>query len=195
LCPDRWSRIENVGINPTRAGLFDVLRTMGADIRFEKPRTVGGEPVADLMVRASSLTADRGAARDRASMIDEFPILFVAAAFASGRTVARGLEELRVKESDRIAVMADGLRAIGVVGRGAARRPDRPWPRRRAAAGGATDRHPPRSSHRHELRGRGAALRPPDHDRRHGPGRDQLPGLCELPDALGAEVEQPAEAA
>jgi len=113
LVPGSDIRIDNVGINPTRAGLFDMLRLMGADLTFEDVRTVGGEPVADLIVRASSLTGIEVPPEVAPSMIDEYPVLFVAAALAKGRTVLRGLEELRVKESDRIAVMAEGLRAIG----------------------------------------------------------------------------------
>jgi 3-phosphoshikimate 1-carboxyvinyltransferase len=105
--------IENVGLNPTRAGVFEVLRLMGGDIRFVNPRDVGGEPVADLHVRGSALTGIDVPPDIAPSMIDEFPVLFVAAALAKGRTVTRGLEELRVKESDRLAVMAEGLRAIG----------------------------------------------------------------------------------
>jgi 3-phosphoshikimate 1-carboxyvinyltransferase len=105
--------IENVGLNPTRAGLYDVLRMMGADIAYLDEREVGGEPVADLRVRASALTGIEVPPDIAPSMIDEFPILFVAAALAQGRTVTRGLEELRVKESDRLAAMAAGLRAIG----------------------------------------------------------------------------------
>jgi 3-phosphoshikimate 1-carboxyvinyltransferase len=105
--------VENVGINPTRAGLFDVLRAMGGDIRFAQERTVGGEPVADIVVRHSALTGIEVDPDIAPSMIDEFPILFVAAALAQGRTVMRGLDELRVKESDRIATMAAGLTAIG----------------------------------------------------------------------------------
>ncbi len=105
--------VENVGLNPTRAGLFTVLRLMGADIEELNPRDVGGEPVADLRVRHSALTGIE-VPRDLApSMIDEYPVLFVAAAFASGRTIARGAEELRVKESDRIAAMALALGAAG----------------------------------------------------------------------------------
>ena len=105
--------IENVGLNPTRAGLVEVLRQMGGQIDELNPREVGGEPVADLHVRHSVLT---GIAVDPAiapSMIDEFPALFVAAALAQGRTVTTGLEELRVKESDRLAVMAAALTAAG----------------------------------------------------------------------------------
>ena len=105
--------IENVGLNPTRAALFDVLRQMGGSIEEVARREVGGEPVADLRVRHSVL---RGVEVDPAvapSMIDEFPILFVAASLAQGRTVTRGLDELRVKESDRLAVMATALAASG----------------------------------------------------------------------------------
>ena len=105
--------IANVGLNPTRAGLYEMLRAMGGDIGFENERTVGGEPVADLRVKASALTGIAVPPSIVPSMVDEFPILFVACALAQGRSVLRGLDELRVKESDRIAVMAAGLRAIG----------------------------------------------------------------------------------
>jgi 3-phosphoshikimate 1-carboxyvinyltransferase len=113
LVPGSDVTVENVGLNPTRAGLFEVLRLMGGDIEFVDQREVGGEPVADLRVRGSTLKGIEVPPDIAPSMIDEFPILFVAAALAGGRTVTRGLEELRVKESDRIAVMAEGLRAIG----------------------------------------------------------------------------------
>ena len=106
--------IANVGLNPTRAGLVEVLQAMGGDIMLLDPREVGGEPVADLHVRHSAL---KGIDVDPAvapSMIDEYPILFVAAALAGGRTTTTGLDELRVKESDRLSVMATGLKAIGV---------------------------------------------------------------------------------
>ncbi|MCW5647549.1 MAG: 3-phosphoshikimate 1-carboxyvinyltransferase [Sphingopyxis sp.] len=113
IVPGSDVTITNVGLNPTRAGLIEVLRQMGGDIELIDPREVGGEPVADLRVRHSAL---KGVDVDPAiapSMIDEFPILFVAAALAGGRTVTTGLDELRVKESDRLAVMATGLTAIG----------------------------------------------------------------------------------
>ncbi len=106
--------IANVGLNPTRTGLFTALRMMGADITPENPRTVGGEPVADLRVRHARLNAIEVPTDLAPSMIDEYPILFVAATCATGRTVARGAHELRVKESDRIAAMATALGAIGV---------------------------------------------------------------------------------
>jgi len=113
LVPGSDVIVENVGLNPTRAGLFEVLREMGGHIEYLDSREVGGEPVADLRVRGSTLRGIEVPADIVPSMVDEFPILFVAAALAEGRTVTRGLEELRVKESDRIAVMAEGLRAIG----------------------------------------------------------------------------------
>jgi 3-phosphoshikimate 1-carboxyvinyltransferase len=106
--------VRNVGLNPTRIGLLTALRMMGADITELDPRTVGGEPVADLRVRHASLTAIDVPADLAPSMIDEYPVLFVAAAFATGRTTARGAHELRVKESDRIATMAAALGACGV---------------------------------------------------------------------------------
>jgi 3-phosphoshikimate 1-carboxyvinyltransferase len=106
--------VANVGLNPTRAGLFEVLRMMGADITEENPRIVGGEPVADLRVRHAALRAVDVPHHLAPSMIDEYPVLFVAAAFAEGRTVARGAHELRVKESDRIVAMAQALGACGV---------------------------------------------------------------------------------
>ncbi len=106
--------LEHVGINPTRTGVIDILRLMGADIAVLNERESGGEPVADLRVRAAPL---QGIAIPPALVplaIDEFPAIFVAAACAAGETVLTGAEELRVKESDRIQVMADGLRALGV---------------------------------------------------------------------------------
>ncbi|TXC70148.1 3-phosphoshikimate 1-carboxyvinyltransferase [Sphingomonas ginsenosidivorax] len=106
--------VRNVGLNPTRIGLITALRMMGADIAELDPRTVGGEPVADLRVRHAALTAIDVPANLAPSMIDEYPVLFVAAAFATGRTTARGAHELRVKESDRIATMAAALGACGV---------------------------------------------------------------------------------
>jgi 3-phosphoshikimate 1-carboxyvinyltransferase len=113
LVPGSEIVVENVGLNPTRAGLFEILRAMGADLTFEDERIVGGEPVADIRVRYSRLEGVEVPPEIAPSMIDEFPILFVAAALAKGRTVTRGLEELRVKESDRLALMATGLARLG----------------------------------------------------------------------------------
>ncbi len=105
--------VENVGLNPTRAALFDVLRQMGGSIEEIDRRDVGGEPVADLRVRHSALAGIEVDPAVAPSMIDEFPVLFVAAALAEGRTVTSGLDELRVKESDRLAAMAAALAAAG----------------------------------------------------------------------------------
>jgi 3-phosphoshikimate 1-carboxyvinyltransferase len=106
--------IRNVGLNPTRAGLVELLRSMGGAVEIVDPREVGGEPVGDLRIRHSALSGVEPDPAAVPSMVDEFPIAFIAAACAKGRSVFRGLEELRVKESDRIAAMANGLRAIGV---------------------------------------------------------------------------------
>lgn len=114
IVPGSEITIHNVGLNPTRAGLFTALRMMGADITEVDARTVGGEPVADLIVRHAALKAIEVPPDLAPSMIDEYPVLFVAAALAEGRTVARGAHELRVKESDRIAAMAAALGACGV---------------------------------------------------------------------------------
>jgi 3-phosphoshikimate 1-carboxyvinyltransferase len=106
--------MEHVGMNPTRTGVIDILTRMGADIRIDSPREVGGEPVADLHVRSAPLHGIDIPPELVPLAIDEFPVLFVAAACAEGRTVLTGAEELRVKESDRIQVMADGLATLGI---------------------------------------------------------------------------------
>ncbi len=106
--------IRDVGVNPTRTGVVDILQAMGASISLENARDMGEEPVADIRVRSSTL---RGIDVDPALVslaIDEFPVLFVAAAVADGSTRFTGIGELRVKESDRIAAMAAGLRALGI---------------------------------------------------------------------------------
>jgi 3-phosphoshikimate 1-carboxyvinyltransferase len=106
--------IENVGLNPTRDGIFRVLAQMGASIDKLDEREVGGEPVADLRVRHAPLKGIEVDPTVVPSMVDEFPVLFVAAAMAEGTTVTSGLDELRVKESDRISAMADALAGAGV---------------------------------------------------------------------------------
>jgi 3-phosphoshikimate 1-carboxyvinyltransferase len=106
--------VEHVGINPTRIGVINILKLMGADLTIENPREVGGEPVADLHVRGSRLKGIVIPEDQVPLAIDEFPALFIAAACADGETVLTGAEELRVKESDRIAVMAAGLKRLGV---------------------------------------------------------------------------------
>ena len=114
IVPGSEIRIEGVGANPTRSGLYDMLADMGGDIAFENLREVSNEPVGDLVVRHSALQGIEIPPEIAPRMIDEYPILFVAAAFARGRTRARGLAELRLKESDRIAAMAVGLSRMGV---------------------------------------------------------------------------------
>jgi 3-phosphoshikimate 1-carboxyvinyltransferase len=107
--------VPNIGLNPTRAGLFETLREMGADLTYENERIEGGEPMADLRARYSPDMVGIEVPPERAaSMIDEYPVLSVVAANATGQTVMRGVKELRVKESDRIDAMATGLRANGV---------------------------------------------------------------------------------
>ncbi len=107
--------VPGIGLNPTRAGLFTTLREMGADLTYENERTEGGEPVADLRARFSpDLKGIEVPPARAASMIDEYPVLSVVAAYAQGQTVMRGVKELRVKESDRIDAMAAGLRANGI---------------------------------------------------------------------------------
>lgn len=106
--------LEHVGINPTRTGVINILRQMGADISLLNAREVGGEPVADIRVRAAPLRGIRIPEEQVPLAIDEFPALFIAAACAEGETILSGAEELRVKESDRIQVMADGMAALGI---------------------------------------------------------------------------------
>ena len=105
--------IENVGVNPTRTGVLDALEMMGADITLENQRVVAGEPVADIRVRASSLHGCTISGDLIPRLIDEIPVLAVAAIFASGTTIIKDAEELRVKESDRITVMANQLNKMG----------------------------------------------------------------------------------
>ncbi|WP_172332108.1 3-phosphoshikimate 1-carboxyvinyltransferase [Mangrovicoccus sp. HB161399] len=114
LVPGSEILVPNIGLNPTRAGLFQTLIEMGADLTYENERLEGGEPVADLRVRHSSLKGIEVPPERAPSMIDEYPILSVLAANAEGVTVMKGVKELRVKESDRIDAMARGLEAMGV---------------------------------------------------------------------------------
>jgi 3-phosphoshikimate 1-carboxyvinyltransferase len=114
IVPGSELRLRSVMVNPLRAGLFETLREMGAELRVENRREAGGEAIADLAVAASTLRGIEVPAARAPSMIDEYPILAVAAAFASGRSVMHGLGELRVKESNRLAAVIAGLRACGV---------------------------------------------------------------------------------
>ena len=114
IAKDSRVEIKNVGINPTRTGILFILKQMGADIELKNERTIGGEPVADLVVQSAPLHGIHIDEKHVPLAIDEFPAILVAAACASGETVLSRAEELRVKESDRIAVMARGLAKIGI---------------------------------------------------------------------------------
>ena len=113
ITPGSEVTVTHVGMNPTRTGIYKMLQAMGADLTFSNEREVGGEPVADITVRHSVLRGIDVPPEVAPSMIDEFPVFFVAASMAQGRTTTSGLDELRVKESDRLALMATGLKAIG----------------------------------------------------------------------------------
>jgi 3-phosphoshikimate 1-carboxyvinyltransferase len=115
IVPGSEVTVEQVLLNPLRTGLFDTLREMGAELEISNLREEGGEPVGDDTARHSQLKGVEVPESRAPAMIDEYPILAVAAAFAEGRTVMRGIGELRVKESDRIALMAGGLEACGVM--------------------------------------------------------------------------------
>jgi len=115
IADDAEILIEKVGVNPTRTGVIAILQSMGGDIRIENPRLFGCEPVADIRVRSSALQGGPVDPELVSLAIDEFPVLFVAAASAKGKTVFSGIGELRVKESDRIAAMAAGLSKLGIV--------------------------------------------------------------------------------
>lgn len=114
IAPGSDLTLRHVGMNPTRVGVINILRLMGANIEVSNERAIGGEPVADVRVRYAPLKGIDIPEKEVPLAIDEFPVLFIAATFAEGRTTLRGAEELRVKESDRIQVMADGLAAVGV---------------------------------------------------------------------------------
>ena len=114
ITPNSDITLEHVGVNRTRTGVIDILLKMGADIRLQNERTVGGEKVADIRVRSSQLNGIDVPENLVALAIDEFPVIFIAAAYAEGKTRVTGAEELRVKESDRIQAMADGLQRLGV---------------------------------------------------------------------------------
>jgi 3-phosphoshikimate 1-carboxyvinyltransferase len=113
ITPGSEVTVTHVGMNPTRTGIYKMLEAMGADLTYSNGREVGGEPVADITARHSVLRGIEVPPDVAPSMIDEFPVFFVAASVAKGRTTTSGLDELRVKESDRLALMATGLKAIG----------------------------------------------------------------------------------
>lgn len=113
ITPGSEVTVTHVGMNPTRTGIYRMLEAMGADLIYANERIVGGEPVADITARHSALKGIEVPPDVAPSMIDEFPVFFIAASMAEGRTITSGLDELRVKESDRLALMATGLAAIG----------------------------------------------------------------------------------
>ena len=114
ITPDSNLKLEKVGINPTRIGVINILKQMGANLTLSNEADAGGEPVADIEIRYAPLHGIDIPVDQVPLAIDEFPALFIAAACAEGTTRLSGAEELRVKESDRIQVMADGLSALGV---------------------------------------------------------------------------------
>jgi len=120
MTPGSEVLLKHIGINPTRTGVIEILKLMGADLTLENQQEVGGEPVADIRVRGRKLQGVRIPEHLVPLAIDEFPMLFVAAACAEGTTIVSGAEELRVKESDRIAVMEQGLQTLGVNARSTA---------------------------------------------------------------------------
>ncbi|MDE2089337.1 MAG: 3-phosphoshikimate 1-carboxyvinyltransferase [Gammaproteobacteria bacterium] len=177
--------LEHVGVNPTRTGVIDILRRMGADIEWVNAREVGGEPVADIRVRSARLHGIRIPEELVPLAIDEFPALFIAAACAEGETVLSGAAELRVKESDRIQVMAEGLQALGIAARPT---PDGMSIRGGALGGGRVDS---RGDHRIAMAFAMAALRA------RGPlwiedctnVNTSFPGFVELARAAGLGIE------
>ena len=180
-------RLEGVGLNPLRTGLYTTLREMGADIAIEDERT--GRRRAGRRSRRSAGGELHGVevpAERAPAMIDEYPILAVAAAWRAGTTVMRGLAELRVKESDRLATMADGPGRLRRRGRGRGRRPDRPW---RAAARRRRDhRRPARPPHRDELPGAGRPRGAPVTVEGAEAIETSFPGFAALMNGLGAEI-------
>jgi 3-phosphoshikimate 1-carboxyvinyltransferase len=194
LVPGSAVTVPGIGLNPTRAGLFETLREMGADITLLDAREEGGEPVADLQVRFTALAGIEVPPERAASMIDEYPILAALAATAEGRTVMRGIKELRVKESDRIDAMARGLEACGVTveegpdflivhGRGPGGVP-----------GGVTVAS--RLDHRIAMSFLclGLAAKAPITVDDAGPIATSFPGFVDLLRGLGAEIGTPVEA-
>ncbi len=178
--------LEHVGVNPTRIGVVDILRLMGADIELLKPRLAGGEPVADLRVRHAPLRGIRIPEHLVPLAIDEFPALFIAAACAEGETVLTGAEELRVKESDRIQVMAAGLSALGI---GARPTRDGIVIQGGALSGGSVDSH---GDHRIAMSFAIAALRAgnPIHIRDCANVNTSFPDFVNLARAVGLNISR-----
>ncbi|MCG5498606.1 3-phosphoshikimate 1-carboxyvinyltransferase [Ectothiorhodospira variabilis] len=186
IAPDCELRLEHVGMNPTRTGIIDILKLMGADIQVENPREVGGEPVADLLVRSAPLRGVRIPPELVPLAIDEFPALFVAAACAQGETVLTDAEELRVKESDRIQVMAEGLTTLGIRARPT---PDGIVIEGGQFTGGTVDSH---GDHRVAMSFAMAALRAqtPIRIRHCANVNTSFPGFVQLAGRMGLNIQQ-----
>lgn len=189
ICPGADLTLRHVGMNPTRIGVLHVLRAMGADITESAHQTIGGEPVADLRVRAAPLQGIRIDPAWVPLAIDEFPALFIAAACAEGTTELTGAQELRVKESDRIQVMAEGLKSVGmpvevladgmrIVGRGGQATP---------FAGGTVNSH---ADHRIAMSFAVAALRSSGPIRINDTANvaTSFPGFVQLANRVGLQV-------
>ena len=181
--------VPGVSQNLTRNGLYLTLVEMGATIEFQNPRLEGGEPVADLRVRFSGNMKGIEVPPERApSMIDEYPILSVVAAFATGKTVMRGVKELRVKESDRIDAMARGLEACGVTDRGRRGHADRPRDGGRRRAGRGHLCHPYRPPDRDVFPGAGDGREAAGFGGRRLAHRHLVPGLRGADDRAGGQL-------
>jgi len=186
IAPGSDITLTHVGVNPTRTGVIEILRLMGADISLFNQSSAAGEAVADVRVRHSRL---KGIVIPRGLVplaIDEFPVLFVAAACAEGETVLTGAEELRVKESDRIQVMAEGLRLLGIVARPAA---DGMRIRGGDFSGGAIESH---SDHRVAMAFAVAGLRAagPIIIRDCANVATSFPGFCALAQSVGLKISE-----
>jgi len=178
--------LEQVGINPTRTGVISILRLMGANITLLNERLAGGELVADIRVRSAALHGIRIPEELVPLAIDEFPTVFIAAACAEGETLLTGAEELRVKESDRIQVMADGLQALGIEARPT---PDGIWIRGGMLSGGEIDSH---GDHRIAMAFAMASLRASDtlYIRDCANVNTSFPGFVERAHSVGLAIRQ-----
>ncbi|MBX2809807.1 MAG: bifunctional prephenate dehydrogenase/3-phosphoshikimate 1-carboxyvinyltransferase [Cellvibrionaceae bacterium] len=186
IAPGSDITLEHVGVNPTRDGIIHILRLMGADISLLNPREVGGEPVADIRIRYADLKAINIPEDLVPLAIDEFPVLFIAAACAEGTTVLTGAQELRVKESDRIQVMAEGLQSLGV---NAQPTPDGMIIEGGALSGGTVETH---DDHRIAMSFTVAALRAcaPITVNNCAHVATSFPGFVELARRTGIRIEQ-----
>lgn len=185
IAPQSELVLLHVGVNPTRTGVIEILRLMGADIEISNQRDIGGEPVADLRICSAPLRGIDIPPELVPLAIDEFPVLFVAAACASGTTRLRGAEELRVKESDRIQVMADGLHELGIAARP---EPDGITIDGGSLRGGEVDSH---GDHRIAMAFAVASLRASDEIRIRDTANvnTSFPGFVETARAAGIEVK------